>query len=124
MADLPAPRVVQAKPFVHTEALLNSRPLGWLSSDRNDPAPLTPAHFLVATPLKSLPAIDFTDQLINGLNDKKMTDNPIDQRLLSGSGFPAFAPPHLTRTRDDVHTPTRLNYRLSELSVRRQNSEL
>ncbi|KAF2902667.1 hypothetical protein ILUMI_03520 [Ignelater luminosus] len=56
------------------EALLNSRPLGWLSSDPNDPAPLIPAHVLVAKPLKSLPAIDLTEQPINRLGRKQLLD--------------------------------------------------
>ncbi|KAF2889459.1 hypothetical protein ILUMI_16714 [Ignelater luminosus] len=46
MADLPTPRVVQAKPFVHT----------------------------VATRLKSLPAIDLTDQSINRHSRKQLPD--------------------------------------------------
>ena len=40
------------------EAVLNSRPLYPMSSDPNDPTPLTPAHFLIGESLLTLPSAD------------------------------------------------------------------
>lgn len=59
------------------EALLNSRPLCWLSSDPSEPEALTPAHFLTLTPLKSLPAIDFSDINPNLLSRKQLLDQVV-----------------------------------------------
>ncbi|XP_076660838.1 uncharacterized protein LOC143364295, partial [Halictus rubicundus] len=51
------------------EGILNSRPLTPLSSDPNDPAALTPAHFLIGTAITSVPEADFTASPSNRLSN-------------------------------------------------------
>lgn len=46
--------------IVKVEAVLNSRPLGAVTSDAKDNDYLTPGHFLVGAPLVSVPEEDFT----------------------------------------------------------------
>jgi len=49
------------------EACLNSRPLTPISSDPNDLQALTPGHFLVGGPLKSIPDTDLSAEPMNTL---------------------------------------------------------
>lgn len=50
------------------EAILNSRPLCPLTSNSDDPTPLTPAHFLIGKTLTSIPEQDVTDISENRLS--------------------------------------------------------
>ena len=49
------------------EACLNSRPLFAISSDVNDPVPLTPGHFLICAPLTTIPDPDLSHVPISRL---------------------------------------------------------
>ena len=50
------------------ESLLNSRPLCQLPTDASAPEALTPSHFLLLMPLRSLPADDLVDVKLNRLD--------------------------------------------------------
>ncbi|XP_044578944.1 uncharacterized protein LOC123261416 [Cotesia glomerata] len=54
--------------IIEIEAILNSRPISPMSSDPHDLLPLTPAHFLIGSPLTSFPQVDFTDTQVNRLS--------------------------------------------------------
>lgn len=58
------------------ECILNSRPMSVISSDPH-PEVLTPAHFLMSTPLQYLPASDLSDQRFNLLDRKKLLDHMV-----------------------------------------------
>jgi hypothetical protein len=57
------------------EAVLNTRPLGLLSADPSEPAPLMPAHFLNTVPLRSLPAAEITEERIHRLSRYSLLEN-------------------------------------------------
>lgn len=56
------------------EALLNTRPLCWLSSNPSDPSALTPSHFLTLSPLETLPALDLSNDKPNIIVRKTLLD--------------------------------------------------
>lgn len=62
--------------LVQIECIMNSRPLTVLSSDPY-PEVITPAHFLMSTPLQYLPASPLTDSRINLAQRKKLLDNMV-----------------------------------------------
>ena len=61
--------------MTQVEACLNSRPLSPLSSDPNDPSPLTPGHFLVGAPLTAVPEPDWTDTKMSRLSRWQLVQN-------------------------------------------------
>lgn len=63
--------------LTQVESLLNSRPLGPLSSDPNDVQVLTPAHFLHSTPLEYIPAEYVLDSNVNRLDRYKLLDHMV-----------------------------------------------
>ena len=56
-----------ATAMVEIEAILNSRPISPLSSDPSDFEALTPGHFLIGAPLRSLPERDVLSKEVNNL---------------------------------------------------------
>lgn len=54
--------------LIQVEGILNSRPLSPLSSNPNDLTPLTPAHFLIGRPIKSIPDAELRDLQENRLS--------------------------------------------------------
>lgn len=63
--------------LIQIESLLNSRPLCPLSADPSDPVVLTPAHFLMASPLTSLPSSDLTQVSQNRLSRFQLVDQMV-----------------------------------------------
>ena len=53
---------------IEIEAVLNSRPIGLMSVDPNDPAALTPAHFLIGRPITMIPQPEYTSVPENRLS--------------------------------------------------------
>ncbi|KAL0895261.1 hypothetical protein ABMA27_011414 [Loxostege sticticalis] len=60
--------------LVQIECIMNSRPLTVVSSDPS-PEVITPAHFLMSTPLQYLPAVDLKDVRINLVQRKQLLDS-------------------------------------------------
>lgn len=63
--------------LVQVEACLNSRPITEMSDDPNDLEPLTPAHFLIGTSLRQLPAFDLLQTATNRLNHFQMRQQKV-----------------------------------------------
>lgn len=59
------------------ESVINSRPLTLLSEDPSEPTALTPAHFLMAAPLKHLPACAISDEPAHLLKRYSLLDKMI-----------------------------------------------
>uniref|UniRef100_A0A8D9BMU6 DUF5641 domain-containing protein n=1 Tax=Cacopsylla melanoneura TaxID=428564 RepID=A0A8D9BMU6_9HEMI len=57
------------------ESILNSRPLCKLTSDISEVSALTPAHFLLAEPLRWLPAKDVSMTNVNRLSRYELLDH-------------------------------------------------
>lgn len=54
------------------ESILNSRPLHPMSNDPNDISALTPGHFLIGTPLVSVPEPNLLESNVTGLSRWKL----------------------------------------------------
>lgn len=61
------------------EALLNSRPLSLMSEDPSELECLTPSHFLLGKPLRSLPSVDFSKDNVNSLTRPALLDAIVQQ---------------------------------------------
>lgn len=59
------------------EACLNSRPISALSTNPEDPCPLTPGHFLVGEPLLLVPEINFENTNIGTLRRWQLTQRMV-----------------------------------------------
>lgn len=62
--------------LVQIECIMNSRPLSVVSSDPY-PEVITPAHFLMSSPLQYLPAANLSDQRVNLLQRKQLLDSMV-----------------------------------------------
>lgn len=63
--------------LVQIECIMNSRPLSVITSDP-DPEVITPAHFLMSTPLRYLPASSLSDTCKNLVRRKLLLDSMVN----------------------------------------------
>ena len=93
---------------VEVEALLNDRPLMYISQDPNDPEPLTPSHLLAGRRITSLP---YETQTIDEINDPS---NDEHSRLSKDAKTQALLLQHFTsRWKNEYLTSLREFHRTS-----------
>jgi len=115
--------------ITQVEACLNSRPLTALSNEPNDPSYLSPGHFLIGSPLTSLPEPDFTNTTMKSLSRWQQVQcfnlqlwkrwssvylSSLQQRSKWRSQQPDLQPRTLVLLREDNLTP--MSWRLAIIS--------
>ena len=93
---------------VEVEALLNDRPLTYISQDPNDPEPLTPSHLLAGRRITSLP---YETQTIDEINNPSYDEH---SRLSKDAKTQALLLQHFTsRWKNEYLTSLREFHRTS-----------